>query len=75
MSKFKSKKYVIAALAVFVLAVLIAIPVSAEAFVHGIVINVDGEDYYMAGAPDGPDGAFDTIGYILTVCDAVKLPV
>jgi selenium-binding protein 1 len=32
-------------------------------FVHGIVINVDGIDYYLAGAPDGPGGAFDVPGH------------
>jgi selenium-binding protein 1 len=32
-------------------------------FVHGIVIPVDGVDYYLAGAPDGPDGAFDVPGH------------
>ncbi len=34
-----------------------------KGFVHGIVITVDGEDYYLAGAPDGPDGAFDVPGH------------
>lgn len=38
-------------------------PLSAEAFVHGIVINVDGVDYYLAGAPDGPGGATDIPGH------------
>ena len=42
---------------------LIAAPVSAKGFVHGIVVNVDGEDYYLAGAPDGPGGAFDVPGH------------
>jgi selenium-binding protein 1 len=32
-------------------------------FVHGIVIPVDGVDYYLAGAPDGPGGAFDVPGH------------
>jgi selenium-binding protein 1 len=32
-------------------------------FIHGIVIPVDGEDYYLAGAPDGPDGEFDIPGH------------
>ena len=36
---------------------------AAKGFVHGIVINVDGEDYYLAGAPDGPDGATDVPGH------------
>ena len=39
---------------------------SAKAFVHGIVIEVDGEDYYMAGAPDGPSGATDIPGHYWT---------
>lgn len=33
------------------------------AFTHGIVLTVDGTDYYLAGAPDGPDGAFDIPGH------------
>lgn len=32
-------------------------------FVHGIVVDVDGEDYYFAGAPDGANGAFDIPGH------------
>jgi hypothetical protein len=32
-------------------------------FVHGIVISVDGDDYYFAGAPDGPNGSFDIPGH------------
>jgi selenium-binding protein 1 len=32
-------------------------------FVHGIVIPVDGMDYYLAGAPDGPEGAVDVPGH------------
>ena len=35
----------------------------AKGFTHGIVIDVDGEDYYMAGAPDGPGGATDIPGH------------
>jgi len=50
------------------LASLLSAPVYAakpmnKGFVHGIVITVDGEDYYLAGAPDGPDGAFDIPGH------------
>ncbi len=33
------------------------------AFVHGIKLKVDGKDYYLAGAPDGPDGATDIPGH------------
>jgi len=32
-------------------------------FTHGIVIPVDGEDYYFAGAPDGLNGAKDIPGH------------
>lgn len=44
---------------------LIAVPVfgKARGFVHGITITVDGEDYYLAGAPDGPEGATDIPGH------------
>jgi selenium-binding protein 1 len=34
-----------------------------QGFVHGIVIAVDGTDYYLAGAPDGEGGAFDIPGH------------
>ncbi|MCK4796509.1 MAG: hypothetical protein KAT05_03965 [Spirochaetes bacterium] len=36
---------------------------SSKGFVHALVVNVDGEDYYMAGAPDGPNGATDIPGH------------
>ncbi len=32
-------------------------------FVHGIVVKLDGEDYYFAGAPDGPNGEYDIPGH------------
>lgn len=37
--------------------------VESRGFIHGIVINVDGEDYYLSGPPDGPDGAKDVPGH------------
>lgn len=43
--------------------VLITTPVAAKAFIHGIVINLDGEDYYLMGPPDGPDGEKDIPGH------------
>lgn len=49
------------------LAVAIAVPVFAGGFVHGVVIEVDGTDYYFAGAPDGPDGEFDIPGHTWVV--------
>ena len=32
-------------------------------FVHGIEIEIDGEMYYFAGAPDGKNGAIDVPGH------------
>ena len=32
-------------------------------YVHGIIINLDGEDYYLAGPPDGPGGTRDVPGH------------
>ena len=34
-----------------------------KGFVHGLVVNIDGEDYYFAGAPDGPNGEVDVPGH------------
>lgn len=52
---------------VFVLALLITtlsvITVSAKGFTHAPLIMVDGEEYYMAGAPDGPGGTTDIPGH------------
>ena len=32
-------------------------------FEHAIMLTVDGESYYLAGAPDGPNGATDIPGH------------
>ena len=32
-------------------------------YIHGIVIKLDREDYYFAGAPDDPNGEFDVPGH------------
>ena len=46
---------------------LAVLPASADhhegGFVHGIVLTVDGTDYYFAGAPDGPMGEIDVPGH------------
>ncbi|MFO7999948.1 MAG: hypothetical protein R6U46_01810 [Marinilabilia sp.] len=34
-----------------------------EGFVHGIVVEVDGKNYYLAGPDDGPDGKRDVPGH------------
>lgn len=36
---------------------------SNSGFVHGIVITLDGTEYYLAGAPDGPGGEYDIPGH------------
>jgi len=56
-----SKRIFLAILSVMALS--IAVVSASSGFVHGIVINVDGEDYYLAGAPDGPGGAYDIPGH------------
>jgi selenium-binding protein 1 len=56
-------KVLLGGAALISLALLVVMPASAKAFVHGIVINVDGSDYYLAGPPDGPDGARDIPGH------------
>ena len=50
-------------LAMMLVALLIAVPASAAGFVHGIVITLDGEDYYLAGPADGPNGEKDVPGH------------
>ncbi len=34
-----------------------------KGFVHGLVVDIDGIDYYFAGAPDGMGGAIDVPGH------------
>jgi selenium-binding protein 1 len=63
MAKKNVHRYVIAWLAVVVLAGLFAVPARAEGFIRGIVVPVDGVDYYLAGAPDAPGGAIDIPGH------------
>lgn len=36
---------------------------SENGFVHGIALNIDGDLYYLAGAPDGPNGETDVPGH------------
>ena len=59
-----------------VFTVLFISPVIAgknQGFVHGIVIKVDGEDYYLAGAPDGPGGATDIPGHYWVIAGPNQL--
>jgi hypothetical protein len=54
---------VIVAIAAVAFTVSFASPASADGYEHGIVITVDGKDYYFDGAPDGPNGATDIPGH------------
>ena len=56
-------KRLLLVIGVAVLTLAAVLPVSAKGFTHGIVVDVDGENYYLAGAPDGPSGAFDVPGH------------
>lgn len=64
-------------LAVLVTALLaVALPTTgseAAGFTHGITFTVDGDDYQLAGAPDGPDGAFDIPGHSWVVAGPNQL--
>lgn len=67
----------------FVLGLLLALPVLAvpgngrnAGFVTGIVINVDGDDYYLAGAPvdpTDPDSPTDVPGHYWVLAGSNKL--
>ena len=62
--KMKKRLLLISGVLVLLLAtLLIAVPVAADGFVHAPVVTVDGIDYYLAGAPDGPGGATDIPGH------------
>jgi selenium-binding protein 1 len=58
-SKVSLKRYTLLLVAVAALTAVIALPVSAKGFVHGIVINVDGEDYSLKPPP----GEIDVPGH------------
>lgn len=59
------KRALLRQLLIAVFAAILIVPSSAvgKGFVHGIVINVDGMDYYLAGPPDGPNGERDVPGH------------
>ncbi len=59
----RSKQRLFSLLMLFALLVLAVGPASAAGFVRGIVISLDGEDYYWAGPPDAPGGARDVPGH------------
>jgi hypothetical protein len=58
-----TRKSISVSLVVLALLTLVVGVASAKGFTHAPVIDVDGVDYFMAGAPDGPDGATDIPGH------------
>jgi hypothetical protein len=58
-----NRKTFLISLVVMALLILTVGIASAQGFTHAPVIDVDGVDYFMAGAPDGPDGATDIPGH------------
>jgi selenium-binding protein 1 len=72
----KSRKYGFAFVVAAILLTASATLVTAgknKGFVHGIMINVDGEDYYLEGAPDADGGAFDIPGHYWVIAGPNKL--
>ena len=62
----KRLSIILAVLALTALAIVPAALASSGGpggFEHAPVFDVDGEDYYAAGVPDGDDGAFDIPGH------------
>ena len=61
--KKKTQKTIVAGGLLIALLALTVSVVSAAGFERWPVITLDGEDYYMAGAPDGPNGEIDVPGH------------
>jgi hypothetical protein len=57
------RKFFVATLAAIAVLVSASNTVNAEGFVHGFVVKVDGENYYLLGPPDGPNGERDLPGH------------
>lgn len=61
--RFSPRRHLLVLIAIVAIGAVAALPASAASFTHALVITVDGENYYMDGAPDGPGGAFDIPGH------------
>jgi hypothetical protein len=62
-SRLNSRKSLLVLAVVAALTILTVVPVGAQGFTHGIVVNVDGDDYYLMGPADGPNGEMDVPGH------------
>lgn len=58
-----TKKRLLILTTTILFALVMVVPANAQGFQHGLVVDVDGEAYYLAGAPDGPGGATDIPGH------------
>ena len=58
-----TRKSFIVGMVVLSLLVLTVGAASAKGYTHAPIIIVDGVEYYMAGAPDGPNGTTDIPGH------------
>jgi len=57
------KRFIFAILSTITLLFSTAGIANAGGFVHGIVVKLDGDDYYLLGPPDGPNGERDLPGH------------
>jgi hypothetical protein len=73
MSKSNNRRMIfVSVLVVALLAVTIG-AASAKGFERWPVITIDGQEYYWAGAPDGPDGVTDVPGHAWVLAGPKKL--
>ena len=63
MKRFSIVLAVVALAAVAVAPAALGASGNSGGFEHAPIFDVDGEEYYSAGAPDGPDGATDIPGH------------
>lgn len=57
------RRTLLLAVAVVTAVGLLAAPAGADGFERGVVLTVDGVDYWLAGPPDGPGGSRDVPGH------------
>lgn len=60
---FRNKKNIAVIVLTLLFSILFIGQVGAQGFEHAPIFLVDGEEYYMAGAPDGPGDAVDVPGH------------
>lgn len=63
MNRARSKSVAVAVAMLSILALAGPADAAEGGFQHGLIITVDDANYYLAGAPDGPNGALDIPGH------------